>query len=49
VNGGPTGRLHAADRDFFDALVCIRRQLEPTGWSIAVQGADLIRVRVDHV
>ncbi len=36
---GPTGRVEATDRDYFDALAGVRRQLEPQGWSIAVQGA----------
>ncbi len=36
---GPTGRLESVERDYFEALTAIRRQLEPAGWRIAVQGA----------
>jgi hypothetical protein len=39
VLDGPTGRIEADGRDFFDALAAVRRQLEPHGWYIAVQGA----------
>lgn len=36
---GPAGRLEASGRDLFDALVALRRRLEPRGWAIAVNGA----------
>ena len=39
VLDGPTGRIEAIGRDWFDALVAIRLRVEPTGWSICVQGA----------
>jgi hypothetical protein len=39
VLDGPLGRLESVERDYFEALVAIRRRLEPAGWWVAVQGA----------
>jgi hypothetical protein len=36
---GPDGPVIASGNDLFEALQQIRLQLEPQGWSIAVQGA----------
>ena len=36
---GPTGTVTGRAGDLFDALVEVRRQLEPDGWLVAVQGA----------
>lgn len=39
VLDSPGGRWESVERDYFEALTQIRRQLEPAGWRIAVQGA----------
>lgn len=36
---GSPGHLEASGRDYFEALASLRRQLEESGWLLAVQGA----------
>jgi hypothetical protein len=36
---GPFGTEHAIELDAFEALLTIRRRIEPAGWRVAVQGA----------
>lgn len=38
---GPFGEHVGRGDDLFDALVAVRRELEPQGWFLAVQGARL--------
>ncbi|MGH9117583.1 MAG: hypothetical protein ACRD0A_06810 [Acidimicrobiales bacterium] len=38
---GPFGAQQAIENDTFEALVTIRRRIEPDGWRVAVQGARL--------